>query len=543
MLKFPDGAIQRTTHDFIVIGAGSAGSILASRLSESGKFSVLVLEAGGWDRNPWIHIPIGFAKTILDKAVNWAFHTEPQMEMGGRSIYWPRGKVVGGSGAINGLVHIRGQREDFDQWRDAGCTGWGWEDVLPHFKRIEDHYLGDSHLHGQGGPVAVVKPPKGSELCDAYIEAGINAGLERNDDFNGHRQDGIGYYDLNLRNGRRSNSAIGALRKAARRKNVTIKVRVHVEKILFDEGRVVGVRYRDVSGNSRVEKVTREVVLCGGAVNSPQLLMLSGVGPAKHLDELGIGLVRASEDVGKNLQDHITARFVCKTVKPITLNDQMSSWSGKMRIGMDYVFRRQGPLTYAAAQAGMFFKAAEESKRVDAQTFLSPYSSSGLGKPLHDFSAFSISVTQSWPASRGYVALRDANPLSPPLINPQYLSEEEDRVFFVAAMKKLRAVLQTRPMDAVIKEEFLPGRTVDSDAAILEYVRATASTCFHPCGTCRMGSDDLSVVDPRLRVRGVKGLRVADASVMPRITSGNINSPCLMIGDKAAHMILEDHAG
>jgi choline dehydrogenase len=536
----PDSSFS-SSHDFIVIGAGSAGSIVASRLSESGKFSVLVLEAGGWDRHLWIHVPIGFAKTIIDKAVNWAYHTEPQTELKGRRIYWPRGKVIGGSGAINGLIHIRGQREDFDGWRDAGCPGWGWSDVLPYFRRVEDHYLGDTPLHGKGGPVSVFKPRDKSVLCESLIAAGINYGLARNEDFNGDRQDGIGYYDLTVKRGLRSNSAIGALNRAKKRPNLRIEVGAHAERVVFEGTRAVGVEYRNRRGETVRVGAKREVVACGGAVNSPQLLMLSGIGPAEHLASNGIALVAASEQVGQNLQDHITARLVCKTKDPITLNDEMRTWWGKLRIGARFVLFRRGPLTYAAAQAGMFFKSREDVPQVDAQSFLSPYSAGGLGQPLHPFSAFGISVAQSWPTSRGSITLRDADPRSPPVIQPNYLSTEEDRSFFVNAMRKLREVMHTKPLDSVISEEYSPGPAVRTDAEMLDFVRSTVSTCFHPCGTCRMGNDEAAVVDPALRVRGVAGLRVADASVMPRIISGNINAPCLMIGEKAADLILADH--
>ncbi len=530
------------SYDFIVVGAGSAGAIVANRLSESGQFSVLVLEAGGWDNRLWIHVPIGFAKTILDKAVNWAFHTEPEPELNGRRIYWPRGKVIGGSGAINGLIHVRGQREDFDGWRDAGCEGWGWSDVLPHFKRLEDHYLGDTDLHGRGGPVAVLKPPTKSTLCELFIASGISQGLARNEDFNGEQQDGIGYYDLTLKRGRRSNSAIGGLNKARKRPNLRIEVNALVERVLFEGTRATGVAYRNVAGQQVRVEARREVVLCGGAVNSPQLLMLSGVGPAGHLKEHGIAVVADREQVGKNLQDHITARVVCKTREPITLNDDMRSWWGQLRIGLNYILFRRGPLTYAAAQAGAFFKSRDGVPRVDAQSFLSPYSAGGIGQPLHPFSAFGVSVTQSWPTSRGSITLRDADPGSAPLIRPNYLSTEEDRRFFVNAMRKLRAMLHAGPLGAMISEEYSPGPTVGTDEQMLEFVRATASTCFHPCGTCRMGGDADSVVDPTLRVRGVTSLRVADASIMPLITSGNINAPSLMIGEKAAATLLAAHS-
>lgn len=531
-----------SSYDFVVVGAGSAGSIVASRLSEGGRFSVLVLEAGGWDRNIWIHLPIGFAKTAIDKRVNWAYQTETEPNLKGRSVYWPRGKVIGGSGAINGLIHVRGQREDFDGWRDAGCPGWGWSDVLPYFKKYESHHLGEGALHGGSGPVTVAKPRDRSVLSKSVIAACMKTGLERNTDFNSGVQDGVGFYDLTIRKGRRSNSAIGALHKARQRSNLTIEVHAHVRRLVFEGRRISQVVYRNEAGQEARVGVKREVILCGGTVNTPQTLMLSGIGPRDHLQEMGIPLVHASEQVGENLQDHLGTRLICKTRDPITFNDDMRIWWRKIGVGLKYLFLRSGPLTYAAAQLGFFFRSRPQEPQADAQAFLSPFSTSGLGKPLHDFSAFGISVTQSWPSSRGTVRLRDANPHSAPMIQPNYLSTEEDRRFFANALRKLREVAASAPLKDLITEEFMPGPAVKTDDQVLDYVRATGHTCYHPCGTCRMGSDEASVVDPALRLRGVEGVRVADASIMPRITSGNINAPTLMIGEKAADLILADHA-
>ncbi|HYF17648.1 MAG TPA: GMC family oxidoreductase N-terminal domain-containing protein [Ramlibacter sp.] len=529
-------------YDFVVVGAGSAGALLSSRLSEGGRFSVLVLEAGGWDRNPWIHVPLGVGKTIVNSEVNWTFRTEPIAHLGERSVYLACGKVVGGSGAINGMVHVRGQREDFDGWRDAGCEGWGWSGVLPYFRKTEDHYLGDTPLHGRGGPVAVTKSDSHSVLCDYFIAAGVNAGLERNDDFNGEKQDGIGVYDHNVRRGLRSNSAIGALRLARRRHGLHVETRARVQRILFDGNRATGVEYLDGRGAPVRVHASREVVLSAGALNTPKLLMLSGIGPQAILDRHRITPVAVREQVGRNLQDHLAIRIICRTRKPITLNDDLRSWWRKARMGADFVFRRRGPLTFAAAHAGMFFRTRDSEPRVDAQAFLMPFSVPGIGQEPHEFSAFTVSVTQSWPTSRGHVELHDRDPATPPAIHPNHLATQEDREFFVRAVRKVRAVLATAPMDEVISEEFLPGRSVESDQDILEYVRQKANTIYHPCGTCRMGADDESVVDATLRVRGVTGLRIADASIMPRITSGNINATCLMIGEKAADLILRDQA-
>lgn len=530
-----------SSYDFIVIGAGSAGSIVASRLSENGRFSVLVLEAGGWDLNPWIHIPLGVGKTIANERVNWLYHSEPVPGLMNRRIYMARGKVIGGSGAINGLVHVRGQRQDFDGWLEAGCGGWGWADVLPYFKKSEDHYLGNTALHGKGGPVTVSRSADQSALCDYFIEAGLNYGLERNDDFSGEKQDGVGLYDHTVRHGLRSNSAIGGLRVARRRHNLSIEVKVHVDRILFEGKVAAAVEYRNAKGKRIRVKADREVVLCAGAVNTPKLLMLSGIGPEPHLRDNGIDVICGLGQVGQNLQDHLAARIICKTKDPITLNDELRHWWGKARIGAKFLFQRRGPLTFAAAQAGMFFKSKDDVPRADAQAFLMPFSVTGAGKALHEFSAFTVSVTQSWPTSRGSIELRNIDPDTPPAIQLNLLSTPEDQSFFVAAIRRLREILGTSPMDRIVAQEHQPGESVRTDEQILEFVRNTANTIYHPCGTCRMGSDSESVVDTRLRVRGVEGLRVADASIMPRITSGNINATCLMIGEKAADLILSDH--
>ncbi len=461
-------AKQSDSFDFIIVGAGSAGSLLAARLAEGGEYSVLVLEAGGSDRRLWVHVPIGFAKTILDKSINWAYQTEPQAELNNRSIYWPRGKLLGGSGAINGLVHIRGQHEDFESWRRSGCDGWGWDDVLPYFKRMEDHYLGASALHGAGGPIAVHKPQDRSPLGQALIEAAARSGIPPNDDFNGETQEGAGDYDLTIRKGRRSNSAMGALKPALCTGRVRLELHAMVQRVIFEGSRATGVEYRIGDGPLVSVHATREIVLCGGAINTPQLLMLSGIGSAALLEAHGIEVVADRPEVGRNLQDHLVARFVFKTRRPITLNDKMKSLWGRLGIGMNYVFRRRGALTYAAAQAGMFFKSEGSVPRVDVQAFFSPYSADGAGKSLHPFSAFTLTLTQSWPTSRGYIALRDADPGTPPIIQPNYFSTAHDREFFVKAMRRARQIVDAEPIRSEISEEFKPGPLVRTDDQIID---------------------------------------------------------------------------
>jgi len=524
--------------DFIVVGAGSSGAIVASRLAAGGKFSVLLVEAGPRDTNPWIHVPIGFAKTIADKRVNWAYMTEPQAELHGRQIYWPRGKVVGGTGAINGLVYVRGQRSDFDEWANLGCHGWDWANVLPHFRAVEHHHLGRTELHGDDGPVWVSRPPGRSPLIEAVIDSGVAWGLRRNEDFNGETQEGVGYYDVTIRHGRRSNSAIGALPAMERQGNLRVEVNALVSRVLLEDGRATGVEYLRHDGSSARAHAKREVILCGGVVNTPQLLMLSGIGDGERLGKLGIRSVVDRPTVGQNLQDHMTVRVVTEINQPISLNDRLGSPWGKLLAGLEYVFLRTGPLTTSGSQAGIFFKSSDGSMHPDTQAFIAPYSAEKLGEPLHKFSAFSSIVTQSWPESRGYVSLRDADPRTPPEVQPQYLSASGDRSFFVNAVRQIRRLHQMEPLSSLIKHEHKPGKSVETDEEILDFIRRTAGTVYHPCGTCRMGSDAEAVVDPDLKVRGVKALRIADASVMPRIVSGNINAACLMIGEMAAQKIL-----
>ncbi|MGQ7932348.1 GMC family oxidoreductase [Paraburkholderia sp. D1E] len=528
------------SYDYVVIGAGSAGSVVASRLSESGKYSVLLLEAGGWGKNPWIHIPIGFAKMFSDKSINWAYQTEPEAELNGRSIYWPRGKVFGGSGAINGLIYIRGQQDDYNGWKEAGCVGWGWSDVLPYFMKCENHYLGQTSVHSDRGPVYVTKPSNPSALCKAVVAAGLNYGLKKNDDFNGEQQDGIGFYDLTVKNGLRSYSAKAYLRSRKSQKNLCIKVNVHVQRLLFDGLKAIGIEFKTKQGDIVRIGSRREIILSCGAVNTPQLLLLSGVGPREELTRHKIEPILCREQVGKNLQDHLQTKVILKTVNPITLNDDLQSWQRKFLMGAQYALFRRGPLTYAAGQVGMFLRSKPELERVDTQVHMSPFSVGKSGEPLHRFSAFTMMLTQSWPTSRGTVELRSGDPTASPIIKPNYLSTEEDRKFYVDAIRVIRKVAQTEPLKSLVSAEYWPGEDVVTDEQILAYVRTQSSTIFHPCGTCRMGSDEGAVVDPTLRVRGLSGLRIADASIMPSILSGNLNAACLMIGEKAADLILSD---
>lgn len=525
--------------DYVIVGAGSAGALLADRLSADGRARVVLLEAGGKDGWIWLKVPVGYAKTFLNPRYNWMYESEPEPELNDRKVYWPRGKVLGGSGAINGLVYMRGTARDYDDW---GVSGWRWDDVLPAFRKHEDYLAGEADpagLHGTGGEIAVSKPKDRPELCEALIASGIAAGLERNDDFNGASDEGIGYYDLTTRKGWRSSSGSEMLRRARRRPNLTVLTRAQATRLLFEgEGnQVTGVEFVQ---NGATHKVTarRETLLCAGAVNTPQLLMVSGIGPAAPLQAQGIKVRVDMHGIGQNLQDHLQCRMVLKTHHRITQNDVLRSMWGKLGIGLDYLFRRRGLMTFAAGQVGAIYRSRPDLDRADGQMLQFPFSSSRTGEPLHPFSGFTVTLSQMRPESRGEIALASANIRDAPLIRPNYLQTETDRRFFVDSIRFAREILAQEPMASELAAEYWPGPDVQSDDELLAYLREMASTIFHPCGTVRMGDDSGAPLTPDLRLRGVGGVRVVDASVMPRITSGNINAPVLMIAERAAEMIL-----
>lgn len=526
-------------YDYIIVGAGSAGCVLADRLSATGRHKVLILEAGGHDWNPWIHIPVGYAKLIFNPAVNWGYETEPEPEAGNRRIYWPRGKVLGGSSAINGLIYIRGNRGDYDQWRQAGCTGWGYDDLLPYFRRSENQARGADEFHGTGGPLAVSDLADAHPLCEAFIAAAEAVGIPRNPDFNGARQEGAGYYQLTTRRGLRCSAARAFLKPALKRTNLHLRKRAQVRRVLIEEGRATGVEVDTGAGPQRI-RARREVILAAGAINSPQLLELSGIGAAAHLRALGIEVVADRPAVGENLQDHYQVRHVIKASQPVTLNDRMASLRGRIGIGLDYLLRQRGPLTVSAGQAGVFARTRPELDYPDIQIHFLTLSTDQPGKSLHPFSGFTSSVCQLRPESRGAVHIASADPAAAPRINASYLSAPADRATIVAGMRLSRRILRAAPLEPLVEEELKPPAEAETDDALLDYARTTGSSIFHPVGTCRMGADADSVVDPRLRVRGVTGLRVVDASIMPTLVSGNTNAPAIMIGEKGADMILED---
>ncbi len=521
--------------DFIVVGAGSAGCAVAARLSEDPATRVLLLEAGGKDRNRWIHIPLGFGKTFADPSVNWCYETEPDPGAADRRVFWPRGKVLGGSSSINGMVYIRGQAEDFDHWRQLGNTGWSFDDVLPYFRRSEHQMRGANRFHGTGGPLCVSDVAQ-HPICEAFIAATTGLGFPRNDDFNGASQDGAGYHQTTTRNGKRCSTAVGYLRPAMQRANLNVVTGALTEKILFAGRRAVGVTFRQ-DGGLCTARAAREVILCGGAVNSPQLLMLSGIGPQEHLAGFGIPVVHHLPGVGQSLQDHYSAPIKLRCKLPITVNDVMLSNVRKLKAGLEYYMFHRGPLSMISSPAALFARTRPELASPDVKCSISPFSAERPQDGLHRFSGFTMIAYQLRPESRGEIKLKSPDPFDAPAVHPNYLAAETDQRTIVAGLKLCRQILATPNMQSFIEAEFQPGPAVESDEELLDYARRRGGTVYHPTSTCRMGSDPMAVVDAELRVHGVDGLRVADASIMPTVVSGNTNAATIMIGEKAADMV------
>ena len=528
--------------DYVVVGGGTAGCVLANRLTADARTRVLLLEAGPVDRSPWIHIPIGYGKTMFDPRYNWGFETEPEPGMDGRRLYWPRGRGLGGSSSINGLIYIRGQPEDYDRWLAQGSAGWGWNDVLPYFLRMERNSRGASALHGGDGPQWCSDIGRRHELMEAVIAGARELGVPRNDDFNGERQEGVGYYQLFTRRGLRCSTAVGYLRPARRRANLHIRTDAQATRVVFEGAKAVGVEYRQ-GGALRVAKAAREVILAAGAVQTPQLLQLSGVGPAALLQRFGIPVVADVPGVGENLQDHLQLRLIYKVSKPITTNDDLRTLVGRARIGLEWLLFRRGPLAVGINQGGLFARLLPGADTPDIQFHFGTLSADVAGGAPHPWSGCTFSVCQLRPASRGSIRIDSADPFARPSIRPNYLTADIDRRYAVEALRYARRLAATSALAPYLSAEYRPGPEVASDEALLDFARRHGQTIFHPVGTCRMGSDAASVVDPALRVRGVSRLRVVDASIMPTLVSGNTHAPVVMIAEKAAEMILGSDPG
>lgn len=525
--------------DYVIVGAGSAGCVLANRLSADGRHSVLLLEAGPKDRNIWIHVPVGYGKLFKEKTVNWMYQTEPEPGLYGRQVFQPRGKVLGGSSSINGLLYVRGQHEDYDRWRQRGNVGWGHDDVLPYFKKAENQCRGADEYHGAGGPLSVSDWRHEDPLSEAFVKAAVETGIPYNPDFNGKTQEGAGFFQTTTHRGRRASSAYCYLRPAMGRKNLLVETDALAQRLLFEGRRARAVEYRQ-HGRLRTARARKELLVSGGAYNSPQLLQLSGVGPAELLKSHGIEVVLDAPGVGNDLQDHLQVRVVTRCLQKITLNDIVHHPLRRLMAGARYALSRSGPLTIAAGTSGAFFKTSPRLASPDIQIHFIPFSTDKMGEKLHPFSGYTASVCQLRPESRGSLKIRSADPAAPPEIRINYLATETDRAAFIDGIRILRRILAAPALKAYCHEEVYPGAKVESDEELLDYCRQTGSTVYHPTSTCRMGSDPLAVVDARLRVRGIEGLRVVDASVMPDLMSGNTNAPTIMIAEKASDMILED---
>ncbi|RWC82016.1 MULTISPECIES: GMC family oxidoreductase N-terminal domain-containing protein [unclassified Mesorhizobium] len=535
------------TYDFIIVGSGSAGSVLADKLSASGRFSVLVLEAGGSDRRFYVQMPLGYGKTFFDPTVNWNYKTEPDPGLGGNVDHWPRGKLLGGSSSINAMVWIRGAREDFDDWRAAGNPGWGYDDLLPAFKALEDNEAGADQWRGTGGPLHISDTTNAVHpLTKRYLAAGQQAGLPLNPDFNGAAQEGVGIYQISTKNGRRMSAARAFLRPAMKRANVRVETNALASRILFEGKRAVGVEYLR-NGETRTARAGREVILSAGSINSPQLMQLSGIGPAALLKGLGIPVVQANENVGANLQDHVGINYTFKGKLP-TLNQILRPWWGKLLVGMQYILTRSGPLSLSMNHGGGFFRTDPAFSRPNMQLYFQAFSTlipKNGERPIltpDPWPGFSIGLSNCRPSSRGEIMIRSRNPLDYPKIVANAYSTNADVDEMLAAVKFVRKIASMPAMAEIIAEEVLPGPSIQSDADLISDFRKRSGTVYHPVSTCRMGPDpSRSVVDPRLKVHGLEGLRVIDASIFPDNITGNTNAASVMTGWKGAELVLEEH--
>jgi choline dehydrogenase len=530
------------TFDYIITGAGSAGCVLAARLSESGRYRVLLLEAGGKDWSPFIHMPMGYPRLYTDPAINWRYESEPDPGLNNRRVYHPRGKVLGGTSSINGMIYMRGNHGDYDEWRQHGCEGWSYESVLPYFKKSENQSRGASEYHGSGGPLGVSDQPERGELTEAIVAAGIQAGFPLNEDFNGATQDGIGYYQSTIAKGRRASAAAAYLRPARGRGNLKIVTHAHATRVLIGNGEARGVEYRTPQG-LQVAHARGEVIVAGGVFNSPQLLQLSGLGPAELLRRHGIEVVRDARQVGANLQDHFINMLLFRCSKPVTMNALARSFWRQAAATIRYAMFRDGPMANNGIAMGAFAKSDPLLERPDIQINMRAWSIQERTKTsfiIHPFHGFTLSAVHLRNDARGTVTIKSPDPLAPPEIKLSFLQTRHDIDAVIFGMRTVRKISQQPALAPYVAEELAPGPSVNTDAEFEADARKRANSNLHPVGTCRMGTDADAVLDPRLRVNGVGRLRVADASIMPTIPGGNTNAPVIMIAEKASDMILED---
>ena len=523
-------------YDYIIIGAGSAGCVIANRLSEDPNVSVLLLEAGGPDDKQEIHIPAAFSK-LFKTAYDWAYETEPEPQMNNRKMYWPRGKMLGGSSSINAMMYVRGNRQDYNEWAELGAQGWSFPEVLPYFKKMENHEIGATDWRGAGGPLNIAEQRSPNPLTTSFFGAAAEAGINKTDDFNGPHQEGVSYALLTQKGGKRFSTADAYLRPAMKRgPNLTVRTNVLAGRVLTEGTRAVGVEFQQ-NGKTEQERASREVILCGGAINSPQLLLLSGIGPAEHLKALGIDVVADLPGVGQNLQDHLASGVQYHCTQPITLAN-----AEKMGNILNFMLFKKGPLTSNVAEVAGFIKTKPDLPAPDLEILFAPafFADHGFANPPGH--GYTIGLILLHPESRGTISLRSTNPADPPRIQPNYLSSENDLKLLIEGLKRCRQIGQASALAPYRGAEFLPGEEVKSDEELAEYLRSRAETIYHPVGTCKMGSDPLAVVDAQLRVVGVEGLRVADASVMPTVISGHTNAPSIMIGERASDFIKQSAA-
>jgi choline dehydrogenase len=524
--------------DVVIVGAGTAGCLLANRLSADPAAKVLLLEAGGDDDYFWIRVPIGYLKTKNNPRTDWCFKTEPEPGLNGRRLDYTRGRVLGGCSSINGMIYMRGQARDYDQWRQLGNAGWGWDDVLPYFKRHEDFHRGADDLHGAGGEWRIENQRLSWEILDAFRAACAEVGIPPTDDFNRGDNAGCGYFEVNQRRGVRWSAADAFLHPVKRRPNLAVLTHAQAKQLLFDGRRCIGLEFFHGDGVKRVE--AGDVILAAGAIGSPQILQLSGVGPPALLAEHGIAVRHALPGIGENLQDHLQIRCAYKVRNTRTLNERANRLTGRIGMGLEYFLLKRGPLTMAPSQLGAFAKSDPARETPDLQYHIQPLSLDAFDKPPHPFPAFTASVCNLRPESRGHVRIKSADPRAAPAIRPNYLSTPGDRRVAADAIKLTRRIVSAKALAQYAPDEFCPGPHCASDDDLARAAGDISTTIFHPVGTCKMGADPMAVVDERLRVRGLQGLRVIDASIMPTITSGNTNSPTLMIAEKGAEMLLAD---